>query len=320
MRRTKYFILQIVLVCLALCSCQDVEEPVYNVPSPYTCSAENVSVTTAYLTGELYGGLYHYGDYYYNENYFVRKEFLISKSKTFTNCIRVNAGHEGGNTYYAKVERLDEGTTYYYKFKVTNIGVSDSDIVLEGAVKEFTTKEKGKAVDLGLSIKWADRNVGADSSEGYGDYFAWGEIYTKDSYTEENSETYNRDIGDIAGHFKRDVAYADWGENWRLPSREECKELINKCTWTWTTQGGHKGYKVVGPNGKSIFLPATGLKEDNFTYNIGEKGIYWTSQPYLYNDDYISAYCFGFDVYDDNVPKTYWSYRHYGRSIRPVCE
>jgi len=322
MRVLKYFILQIVLVCLTLHSCQDVVEPVNNVPHLNTSPTVKVGVTTAYLTGNLYGGNYYYnGGYggYYWDRCPGNKKFQISKTKNFANCIYVNASDVVGSyhsTYYAKVEGLDEGTTYYYKFIV-----DDYAIELEGTVEKFTTKKRGKAVDLGLSIKWADRNVGADSPEGYGDYFAWGEIYTKESYTEENSETYNLNIEDIAGHSKRDVAYADWGENWRLPSREECKELINKCTWTWTIQGGRNGYKVTGPNGKSIFLPAAGNRNSSTSiHELGERGVFWTSEPYPYNNDYKSAYLFGFIPRDDHVPQIYQDLRWTGVSVRPVCE
>lgn len=52
-------------------------------------------------------------------------------------------------------------------------------------------------VDLGLSVKWATYNVGATSPSNYGDYFAWGETATKSTYTEANSITWKRNMGDI---------------------------------------------------------------------------------------------------------------------------
>lgn len=96
-------------------------------------------------------------------------------------------------------------------------------------------------IDLGLSVKWATCNVGASSSEEYGSYFAWGETIPKNIYLK---ETYLPD--------------KNFNKVFRLPTKEEFKELLNKCTWTWTLQNGVKGYKVTGPNGKSIFLPAAG--------------------------------------------------------------
>lgn len=97
-------------------------------------------------------------------------------------------------------------------------------------------------VDLGLpsGLKWATCNVGANSPSEYGDYYAWGETTTKTSYTYENSKTYNKKIGDIGGNASYDAARANWGGTWRMPTKEEFDELLNKCTCTWTTQGGKK--------------------------------------------------------------------------------
>lgn len=150
-----------------------------------------------------------------------------------------------------------------------------------------------KAVDLGLSIKWANMNVGATEVTGYGDYFAWGETTPKATYTKENYKYYtttsyvDSDGFSVtkSGYIKYisknnsskygwdgfydnkevldkedDAAYIIWGGNWRMPTREELNELISKCTWNWTTYNGVNGYKVTGPNGNYIFFPATGYR------------------------------------------------------------
>ena len=96
-------------------------------------------------------------------------------------------------------------------------------------------------VDLGLSVKWATYNVGANSPEEYGNYYAWGETTTKTSYTEENCSTYGKSIGSIAGNSTYDVARALWGGGWRLPTKEEFEELRDRCTWNWTTYKGVNG-------------------------------------------------------------------------------
>ena len=93
-------------------------------------------------------------------------------------------------------------------------------------------------VDLGLSVKWATCNVGADSPEDYGDYFAWGETKPKLSYTEENY-TYTDSPETLSSI--RDAASVNMGGSWRMPT---LKELIDKCTWTWTTLNGVEGYEV----------------------------------------------------------------------------
>ena len=170
-------------------------------------------------------------------------------------------------------------------------------------------------MDLGLSVKWADRNVGASSPSDYGDYFAWGETSTKSAYIEENCVTYEKDFSDIGGKSQYDAARANWGGSWRLPTEAECEELNKKCTWTWTTQGGHNGYKVTGPNGNSIFLPAAGFRLGTSLFSAGEVGFYWGSTPY--ESDTQRAYFLYFDSGGHNVDR---DYRHTGLTVRPVSD
>ena len=165
-----------------------------------------------------------------------------------------------------------------------------------------------------MSVKWADRNVGASSPSDYGSYFAWGETRTKSEYTEENSVTYEKNIGDISGNSQYDAARANWGSSWRLPTNAECEELVDKCKWVWTTQGGHNGFKVTGPNGNSIFLPAAGWREESSLYGTGDYGLYWSSSPetdtqYAYNIYFFGDYHFAFSYKRD-----------VGHSVRPVSE
>ena len=170
-------------------------------------------------------------------------------------------------------------------------------------------------VDLGLSVKWATCNVGASSPSDYGDYYAWGETSTKSSYTEENSSTFGKSMGNIGGNSSYDVARYRWGGSWRLPTKAELEELETKCTWTWTTQGGHNGYKVTGKNGKSIFLPAAGYRYDTTLKAVGEIGSCWSSTPYESNT--ISAYYLNFYSSGHIV---HWGNRCYGLYVRPVVE
>ncbi len=170
-------------------------------------------------------------------------------------------------------------------------------------------------VDLGLSVKWATCNVGASSPSGYGNYYAWGETSTKSEYTGSNSKTYgNSSYGNIGGSYSTDAARANWGGSWRLPTKAECEELKDRCTWTWTTQGGHNGYKVKGPNGNTIFLPAAGFRNGSSLSYAGEYGNYWSSTP-----DSASGGAYG--LYFDSSGRTVgWYHRCNGFSVRPVSE
>ena len=187
-------------------------------------------------------------------------------------------------------------------------------------------------VDLGLpsGLKWATCNVGASSPEDYGDYYAWGELSTKEEYTESNCSTYKEHIGNISGNPQYDVARKKWGGSWRMPTRAEFKELIDNCTWEWTTKGGHNGYKVTGPSGNSIFLPAAGdrlgadtLTEDPAagfrlvadTHSAESYGFYWSATPYEGGTE--DAYRL---LFRSDFGRVFWYDRSRGHSVRPVSE
>lgn len=204
------------------------------------------------------------------------------------------------------------------------LGGETAQATLEVVVKAPQPGEHGY-VDLGLpsGLKWATCNVGANTPEEYGYYFAWGEVKPKTTY---NWDTYKYYDGSNLTKYtgtdsktvldpEDDAATANWGGAWRMPTKEEQDELRNNCTWTWTTQNGVNGYKVTGPNGNSIFLPAAGYMIEGALDCAGSNGDYWSSS--LYTDDPRGAYGVYFD--SDYVGWGYGS-RCYGRSVRPVCE
>lgn len=169
-----------------------------------------------------------------------------------------------------------------------------------------------KKVDLGLSVCWAGYNVGASSPEGFGNYYAWGETTTKKVY-DFGSYQYD-DIGRKIGGTKYDVARLQWGGSWRMPTKIEFEELVNRCILTWTTYNGVNGYKVTGPNGNSIFFPAAGYHDINLE-DKGTNGYYWAST--LYDDYTLYAYGLSFFYSRFSVDITI---RERGRSVRPVCD
>ena len=172
-------------------------------------------------------------------------------------------------------------------------------------------------VDLGLSVKWADRNIGALSSSAYGDYFAWGEIETKDEYTKSNSVTYGVGMDDISGNADYDAATANWGSKWRMPTENEFEELEEKCSWVWTSRNGFNGCLVTGPNANSIFLPAAGYRSDTSLYKAGSRGCYWSSTPDDGSRYYTLSLFFGssYHYMGSDGDGCY-----YGLTVRPVSE
>ena len=168
-------------------------------------------------------------------------------------------------------------------------------------------------VDLGLpsGTLWADRNLGADRPEDYGDYYRWGETVP---YTGESPEYEFRDQGeDIAGT-EHDAAAAVLGKDYRMPDFDQIKELIDCCTSTPVEQNGVSGFRITGPNGNSIFIPAAGLRYSSSgtsIYNVSGTGYCWASSAYSTTHARLlglhDSYC-------------YWdsSNRAYGLTVRPV--
>lgn len=187
-----------------------------------------------------------------------------------------------------------------------------------------------KYVDLGLSVKWATCNLGASSPEQYGNYYAWGETTKKTNYSWDTykygkwSDAITKYCQDKAygknGYSDRrttleltdDAARIRLGTPWRMPTAIEIRELVERCTWTRATIGGKSGYKVVGPNGNSIFLPAGGRYFKTTHGNIGE-GYYWSS---TLGDYPVDAQYLDFD--STGPHRRYAGSRIHGMLIRPV--
>ena len=235
-------------------------------------------------------------------------------------------------------------TDYGYKFVGWYVGSSNESVCTETVfafiasedIVLFAKFEKidyngYEFVDLGLpsGIKWAAYNVGATKPEEYGGYYAWGETEEKSNY---NWSTYKwcngsyntmtkyctiSDYGTVDNKtvldLEDDVAHVKWGGNWRMPTSAEQYELLENCTWQWTSVNGVNGYKVTGPNGNSIFLPAAGCRYGSDVIDRGSDGIYWSSS--LGSGDGSDAYLLYFN--DGHYDWSY-NYRYYGQSVRPV--
>ena len=224
----------------------------------------------------------------------------------------------GTGSFTSNITGLMLNTTYYVRAYATN-----SKGTAYGEEKSFTTLAATGTinghgyVDLGLpsALKWATCNVGATTQEGYGNYYAWGETSAKASYNDSNSVTYGQQISDISGNATYDAARANWGGTWRMPTKAEIEELINNCTWTWTTQNGVNGMRVTGTNGNSIFLPAAGFCNGSSRYHVGKIGLYWSSSPR--EGDTYGAYYLDFYSGGHYVD---WLNRNCGHTVRPVSD
>ena len=190
-------------------------------------------------------------------------------------------------------------------------------------------------VDLGLpsGLLWAECNLGAAKPEEYGDYYAWGETATKNTY---NWSTYKYCTVDAEGalatltkyntssdrgtvdnqttlHAPDDAATAKLGNGARMPTADEWRELIANTTSEWTTENGVKGRKLTASNGKSLFLPAAGYRGTSQDYFVGENGFYWPSS--LDADDPAKAKRFYFNSSSQDMLNLN---RCIGMPVRPV--
>ena len=186
-------------------------------------------------------------------------------------------------------------------------------------------------VDLGLpsGTLWATCNVGATAPEGYGDYFAWGEIEPKTTYNWYTYKYANGDHDQLTKYCSNsnygyngftdsltvlqlsdDAATANWGSGWCMPTPDQWRELRDNTITAWTTQNGVEGRLFTALNGQSLFLPAEGYRWDDELYGVGNDGGYWSSSLDTYDPGY--AWCFNY------YSGYYDGFRGGGQSVRAV--
>ena len=222
---------------------------------------------------------------------------------------------------------LNTSNTYYVRaYAVTDYGLAYGEEMI------FTTNHT--YVDLGLpsGTLWATCNVGADSPEDYGDYFAWGETQTKDNYSWGAYQYCNGSYSTLTKYCnysnygyngftdtlitlvpEDDAATVRWGAGWRMPTRQEWNELLENTTIIRTTQNGVNGQLFTAANGNSIFLPAAGYLEGGTLRSAGSIGYYWSSS--LCTVDPRAAWyiaCRSYTTYESNDD------RYYGLTVRAV--
>ena len=208
------------------------------------------------------------------------------------------------------------------------INIADVNVVLN-IILGAQTQQNHEYVDLGLpsGTLWATCNIGANSPEDYGDYFAWGETAPKHEYTQQNYEWYDYSryiftkyctysMYGIVDHKKEldpedDAAYVNWGPSWRMPTLEQIQELIDNCSWKWTLRNGEFGQLVTGPNGNTLFLPTTGMNNSSII-NADWLGVIWSRTLFIEpHSGYVLEYHGGgLQVYNDH--------RSWGCTVRAV--
>ena len=289
MKKICYF--AIIMACLV--SCNENGQVVPEAEDATSSKVEtgdvfNITSSTAIITGSTKIDLSDYQDVAFGVMYSDREQELSSRKG-----VRNEAPYLNGEVFEVEIRGLKPQTTYYYCAWLLLNGKQYE----YGDIKSFNTislledptKENGHSyVDLGLSVKWATTNMGADNPEEYGDYIA-------------------------SSH--RDIAKETWGGAWRLPTMSEFEELVEHCTWSWTMQNRVNGYKITsnieGYTDRNIFLPAAGHMDNDGTIDDeSEEPWYWTKESW-------GSYQMCFYLYANG--------EHYGWAspdkcpARPVC-
>ena len=221
---------------------------------------------------------------------------------------------EDSCTYTITLHDLSEQTKYLYQAYL-----KIDTTYYWGTVRSFTTTQLDisgdERVELGLSVQWSGHNVGATKPSETGGYYSWGDV-TGSLFTQKAADYPTSD--DIIGG-EKDMAKANQGENFRLPTFEQFQELTKECDWHWIQHDGVMGYAVTGPSGKSIFLPAGGYTADGNKL-IGASGssavgLYWTGNRAYYNS--TDSYCLSFDASQKSMDH---KAKYLGMTIRAVYQ
>ena len=235
--------------------------------------------------------------------------------------------------YWSRSLNTENSTQAWYMFfNSSSIGAWHEGVRYSGfcvrPVRTYTLRPV-EAIDLGLpsGTLWANCNIGANAPEEYGDYFAWGETKPKSTFNWANykwcdsekakleltkycnNERYGTVDNKTELDPENDAATVNWGSNWRMPSSEQMKELLEYTTYEWVTQNGVYGNLMTSKiNGNSIFLPTRDWSNgDIYSY-------FWSRS--LDTDNSQNAcilYSFWGLMNRENHP------RYCGYNVRPVC-
>ena len=256
---------------------------------------------------------------------------------TYRSISWVSSDNSVARVYYdGKVVALSAGTVIITVYSADASRSATCEVTVKNPLS-LSKPNSVKAVDLGLpsGLKWASCNVGATNPEEYGAYFSWGETKPKSDYQWSTYKWCNGERNKLTKYCTKsqywdspspmdektvldsddDAASANWGDNWRMPTEAEWTELKKNCTWTRTEQNGVKGRLATGPNGNSIFLPASGEWLTVNLLGVGSTCEYWSSSLYT---DYDQHSAWVIIIQDSNSIYVDYEIRCVGYPVRPV--
>lgn len=264
---------------------------------------------------------------YYNSIWINEYNVNPSPSQDLNDYLTLNVNENGYTDYvvcafslitflrfkFIAISFPQTGVTYYKPWPddFLNIGESGcytipTDTDLHGwslSNSETYSYDGHECIDLGLKsgTLWATCNIGANSITEIGNYYSYGEVHPKSSYSESNYTYYDGDLDD-----EHDAAYVNWGSSWRMPTWSEQEEFLDYTCSATISINGTKGIMFIGPNGNTVFFPLSGIYHDDKKDNTN---CFWSST----SKNYTNAYSMNIDGYGnkDNL-------KYYGIPIRPV--
>lgn len=273
----------------------------------------NASIALAHLQYLTYPkSITTLGHTYYHQSKYPAKELYAS----WTTNIPSRYGPIATVTEPKQKMHIPYGTTAAYRAKDW------------ARVHDLVEDVDERAIDLGLSVRWASCNVGATKPEENGIHFMWGDTIARSQHkwsaypysgtsfntlTKYNTRSSSGPVVDNRTTLIAfdDAAYINWGETWRMPTEAEWQELLDHCTLEQTTLNGVAVIKVTGPNGNFIYLPKVGYKMDT---HDGTGYCYWSSSL---NTGELDDGC-NKAIYLNGTSGLKKAYRYIGMGVRAV--
>lgn len=255
-----------------------------------------------------------------------------------------------GSILYIPSQQVDSITGSYYdsthqlQAEIVTLQIHTPDTLLRLSIAEIDSLTVGTltnycpdshhphAINMGLpsGTRWACCNIGAASPEGYGAYYAWGETEEKDTYSWDNyayasyfaleEDHIGVDIGSDISNTQYDVAHMKWGGSWCMPSADDYSELLMQCQIAQATWHDTYGWLFTGPNGNSIFIPASGWKNYRAFIGPGSVAASWTSTA---DNDRLKKNAYFFSIsqlLNSPIANTVVNNKFAGRTVRAVSK
>ena len=217
---------------------------------------------------------------YNNESFSNKSNFYsVQKGSTAALTFTPNTGYR---LACVKVNNTDvTSLVSNNKYTISNISQNTTVEVMFNIITSFP---EPKYVDMGLSVRWAEWDMGAQTTDDFGGYFGWGD--TSGDMTSTNPDDYAQGFtGTSIAGTNYDVAHVKWGKKWRMPTEAEIIELAENSTWeriersSPTTGATISGYLVTSKiTNNSIFLPAGGSYKGTTGERVNSYVFLWTAE------------------------------------------